>query len=351
LLAAFLLLAVGAGVGSSARGTTAPRPPGSSAAKPPATVLPATPIAAPKPGTKRPVPKPGHLKAQKALAKAASLSAITNPGFETGDLTGWTVGGNPNPVNDDPPDGPPFVTTSYTGVGNENVPPPQTFTPPSGSYFAVVYGGCPDTTLTSQDFTASAGDTISGWVFFQANDYLPFDDHGGVQIVDGEGAQVAVLYDKSVNDFGDYGGSPTWFHWSYTFTADGTYGVQAFSVNVQDCALSSAVGIDMPEGELAPPPPVPTLETPANGSTVDPSPTLPGTPRTARRATTSRQSARATPATSPTRRRRRSRARRSTPTSATAPTAGASPRSVRAAARATTRPHSGSPSARRWRRR
>ena len=272
-LAVFLLLAVGAGVGLSAR-DAAPQPPISSAPKPPASPLPAAPVTTPPPRGKRPVVRAGkQLAPKKELPPAASIDGITNAGFETGDLTGWTAGGLPA-------DQTPYVTQSYQGFGSQNLPPPTNFLPPSGQYFAVVPAGCQGDdvggtqSLTSQSFTANAGDTVSGWAFFQANDYLPYNDSGGVQIVTGEGAFVATLYSANVTQLGDFGGPTNWFHWTYTFTSDGTYAVQAYATNDQDCAFTSVTGIDMPEGDVAPAPPVPILESPADGSTVSSSPTL-----------------------------------------------------------------------------
>ncbi|GAC1526739.1 MAG: hypothetical protein NVS3B1_16420 [Marmoricola sp.] len=143
---------------------------------------------------------------------------LTNPGFETGTTDGWS--GNAS------------VTTNYQG-----------YTAPDGSYFAVVLGGCPTNTL-SQTFTASAGQTVTGWSFFKANDYSPFDDSGSVQLsVTGDGT-TSTVFSSSVSQVGDYGGTP-WEQWSYTAPADGQYTISATSNNSTDCINSSAVGLDL----------------------------------------------------------------------------------------------------------
>ena len=149
---------------------------------------------------------------------------IINGGFETGDLTGWT----PNPA------GLVSVVNSYQSYG-------PVFTPVEGNYFAVLSAGAGTNTYTtlSQTFTATAGQTLSGNAFFQANDYIPFNDDGYVKII--ENGQV--LFTSNVAAVGNYGNTP-WTPFSYTFTSGGSYTIQAGVENTLDNSLSSVLGLD-----------------------------------------------------------------------------------------------------------
>lgn len=160
-------------------------------------------------------------------AGLAEATTMTNPGFED-ELTGWTVSGDPSSV---------FATDSYAG-----------YTPPYGKKFAVVLAGCPTNSLL-QAFSAEAGEVIKGSSFFQANDYLPYDDTGKVKIVVTSSGTQTTLFESSVSDVGSYGGTG-WIPWSFTVPATGTYSIQAISTNAEDCAASSAVGLDIDPSKL-----------------------------------------------------------------------------------------------------
>lgn len=156
---------------------------------------------------------------------SASTGGLVNPGFESGDTAGWWGSGS--------------VTSQHGG-----------YTAPDGNYFAVVSGGCSTSTL-AQTFVAHGGETLTGWAFFQANDYWPFNDNGAVQLsVDGAGT-TATVFSSSVGEVGSYGATP-WQKWSYTFPADGQYTIAAHSSNALDCGLSSVVGIDLQGDSTAP---------------------------------------------------------------------------------------------------
>lgn len=158
-------------------------------------------------------------------ATASTTSGLINAGFETGDTSGWS--------------GSASVTSQYEG-----------YTAPDGRYFAVVLAGCPTNTL-AQSFTAHAGQTLSGWSFFKANDYVPYNDSGSVRLAVTGGGTTATVFSSSVNQVGSYGGTP-WQRWSYTAPADGQYTITVSSSNYRDCGLSSAVGIDLPGDTTAP---------------------------------------------------------------------------------------------------
>ncbi len=158
-------------------------------------------------------------------ASASTPSGLTNAGFETGDTSGWS--------------GSASVTSEYEG-----------YTAPAGRYFAVVLGGC-HTNALSQSFTARAGQTLTGWSFFKANDYSPFNDSGSVQLAVTGAGTSATVFASSINEVGSYGGTP-WRQWSYTAPADGQYTITASSSNDRDCVNSSAVGLDLPGDTTAP---------------------------------------------------------------------------------------------------
>ncbi len=158
------------------------------------------------------------LLAVMAVSPSTGTAAVTltNPSFETGNLSGWSAAG-----------GSVSVVTSY-----------GSYLPKHGQYFARLYASCPTTTL-SQNFTASAGDQIDGWAFFKAEDYLPFNDNAQVLILQGG----VILFNSSVGAVGNYGGTP-WTHWQYTLPTSGTFTLQGRVSNVGDCALASVLGMD-----------------------------------------------------------------------------------------------------------
>lgn len=158
---------------------------------------------------------------------------LINPSFET-DFTGWTLVV--------PTGGSAVTTTSYSTTTG----PAVTYTPIQGSFFALLAtdsGSAASNYITvSQSFSASTGDIISGWSFFDTDDYLPFDDNAQVLIISGS-STIATPFSASVSTVGDFGNTP-WTFWQYTFTAPGVYTVQARIANALDSGVSSQIGID-----------------------------------------------------------------------------------------------------------
>jgi HYR domain len=249
VLASFLLLAVGAGVGFSASGT--PPPPVSSAPKPPAAQPPVAPVPpSPIPARgRRPAPPGAAGKAAKPNLDTGT-GPLLNAGFETGNLPPWQTSGSPSEG------GTPIVTDSYQGciAADDGQTCSQiggpVFTPHYGVNFAIVPAGCSGeggTQTLYQSFLASSGQTISGASFFKANDYMPYNDTATVNLVDtSNDSVVAQLFSDSVSNEGDFN-SVGWTDWSYTIDSAGSYAIVVDSTNDQDCYLSSVVGIDMPQ--------------------------------------------------------------------------------------------------------
>jgi hypothetical protein len=162
---------------------------------------------------------------------ALAASSLVNGNFETGDLSGWTVdtaasGGAASAV------------TSY-----EDCSAPyecwysRSYAPQEGSYFALLAPGKPsEATRISQPFTASNGDKVSGWAFFQTQYKEPwgaeprYDAVGRVVLTDDSGKTVATLFEKRYSS-GWTGWETRWTHWEHTFT--GLTGTGTFQIEAQ----------------------------------------------------------------------------------------------------------------------
>jgi hypothetical protein len=116
--------------------------------------------------------------------------------------------------------------------------------PKTGSEFILMKTDGPGSyTTASRTFVAKAGETISGWAFFDALDYLPYNDNGQVTINSG-GSVLATLFSASVSTVGAYGETP-WTYWEYTFPSDGTYTLAAKVANAVDSEFDSYLGLDV----------------------------------------------------------------------------------------------------------
>ncbi len=155
----------------------------------------------------------------------AGANAMTNPGFETGDTSGWTMILPPG---------------TWAGVVvQHNGDRGTTYAPPEGRYFLLMKTDGPGSyTRAEQAVTLQAGGVLSGWAAFDAQDYVPYNDNASVRIFDSSGVLVATPWYSDVAIVGDYGDGP-WTLWSWTAPNEGTYTVRYQIANVGDNILDS----------------------------------------------------------------------------------------------------------------
>ena len=162
--------------------------------------------------------------------------SIANPGFETGDLSGWTLSA-------DLPGTFATVVSGFTAQGGGDG---RVYLPQEGSYFAVLSGGgklTPAYTTLTQTFHMDIGDRLDGWAAFDARDQVPFNDNAAVAIQVVSNGSLTPLYSKSVAQVGDYGSSP-WETWSFTAASAGDYTLALGVRNIGDNLLNSRAIFD-----------------------------------------------------------------------------------------------------------
>ncbi len=175
------------------------------------------------------------------LSTPLAAGSLTNAGFETCDLTGWTAGGIATAVS------------SHAGIA-----------PHEGSCYALLTAGTLDVgrvetaldmiegTITSmnpaattgsyiyQDVWLAANESITEWAYFRAEDYHP--DFGFWSFAGGDWIQAGPI-----GDVAGVGGNGGWSGWqSFTFTAPWGYWYRiGFAVvNGFDDSFGSTVGVD-----------------------------------------------------------------------------------------------------------
>jgi hypothetical protein len=176
------------------------------------------------------------------IVVASAAFGMTNPGFEFGDFTGWTVYEGLF--------GSASVVTSFNAYywydGNLTYYGP--YFPYCGDYFAVLEAGnVTEDTYISQDFTINAGETIEGRAFFSTEEQegpTTYNDECSVDIMDGA-TLVEQVFFADVDT--DYPATP-WTYWSWTANATGTYTLLARVVNVGDGDGPSFIGLDICDG-------------------------------------------------------------------------------------------------------
>jgi len=182
--------------------------------------------------------KGGDKKMKKTIAVAFVLgctmvstgyATFINPGFETGDFSGWTLS-NAGLGN---------VVTSHQGDAG------SLYLPVEGSYFARLYAGAGAGvyTMLSQPILLNSGDILSGWAAFDYRDYHPWDDAAYVKVYDGLGSVVATPWYEHGTAHSNYWDGP-WTKWSWTAPRNGTYKLEYGVANFGDNSASSAALFD-----------------------------------------------------------------------------------------------------------
>jgi len=169
----------------------------------------------------------------------AEAALLTNPGFETGDFTGWNT--------TIPYGGSASVVSSYGSYG-----------PVEGNYFArLKTDGSGSYTTAEQEVKLVLGEILSGWAAFIAGDYMPYNDNAYVGILSG-GIPIATPWSASVSTVGDYGKTP-WQSWSWTASGAGIYTLEYRVANALDSEFDSYALFDAAETGSGDPPgdPVP----------------------------------------------------------------------------------------------
>lgn len=184
---------------------------------------------------------------------SAAAAPLANPGFETGNFSGWGVS--------IPPGAFAGVLTSYTGTTTGFVA-----TPFNGRFFAVLKTDGPGSqTRVFQTVGLAAGETLGGAAFFKAEDYCPYNDASQVLVIRA-GGPTSVVFSSSVCSVGNYGYTG-WTPWSFTAPVAGTYLVEARISNSGDSGLDSFMGIDSGAPlDTTPPVTSTTVSPPANGN-------------------------------------------------------------------------------------
>lgn len=173
------------------------------------------------------------------MAVPAQADLITNGGFETGDLSGWTLvlaGGGGGGTG---------VATTHEASTNPGVngDPVGGWDPTAGTYFAYLKTDGPGSfTTLSQSFTGAVGDTLDFDVFFDTSDYAPFADSGFAELTLPD-TSVLNLYFENVASVGNFG-ADGWTHVSHILTQAGTYTLEFGVTNSGDSVVDSWLGID-----------------------------------------------------------------------------------------------------------
>jgi hypothetical protein len=136
-----------------------------------------------------------------------SQAVIINPGFETGNINGWTAN-----------------NAAYVSIVTTHAGDSLTYLPQEGSYFArLVAGQGPGAyTTLSQLLSVSVGESLTGYAAFDARDSLPHNDDAYVRILDSAGALIATPWSSNVSTIGNNGDGP-WTVWTWTATQTGSY--------------------------------------------------------------------------------------------------------------------------------
>lgn len=180
------------------------------------------------------------------LVEVSEALLLVNPGFETGNLSGWTVDPGFNGV------GTADVVQLHIGSDLGTV-----YRPREGKNFAVLTSGdividslgqvVPGNrpTSISQSFGIGAGSTIGGWAAFDAGDFAGFGDYGFVRIFDSMMNQVAQPFFAQISqDAATSFFDGPWTFWTWAAPVSGIYTLAYGVADVGDdpAALGNTVG-------------------------------------------------------------------------------------------------------------
>ena len=161
-------------------------------------------------------------------AAHADINSFTNPGFETGDLSGWTTNLSGGTAQ---------IVTAWYQEATNNV-----YVPVIGNYLLAVGGGSAGVgQLVYQDFTLNSGDGLTGWAAFNGRDFDPFIDSAAVRIYDSSLNLLATPWSEDISTVGDLASSDP-VQWSWTAVTGGTYRLEYSARNDLD-ALSPSYGV------------------------------------------------------------------------------------------------------------
>lgn len=178
-------------------------------------------------------------------ADECSTTGLTNGDFELDPhntpniITNWAV--------KLPTTGDPYAqTVSTTTLTNVDGSYQRTYSPISGSYFALLKTDGPNSyTEASQTIEACPGDTIQGYSFFFTSEISGnYPDNGRVQIVNSNGTVIATPFSRQVTNTPPAYGSTGWVFWSYTFAQGGIYTLRFGVTNAIDSSVDSYLGSD-----------------------------------------------------------------------------------------------------------
>jgi hypothetical protein len=171
----------------------------------------------------------------------SASAALINPGFETGDLTGWSS----NALN--------LTTVTISHLGDQGT----TYMPQEGSYLLRLEAGLgsddyPEYTIASQSFTLNQGESLLGYAAFDARDDITYNDEAFAELRSSTGSLIASLWQSNVGKVGDYGDGP-WETWSWS--SPGLYELRYGVRNVGDNDVPSYALFDIKQTTAAVPEP------------------------------------------------------------------------------------------------
>jgi hypothetical protein len=168
------------------------------------------------------------------------MAGLVNPGFETGDLTGWSSLGSVGVSTGDwtgPLQGTYFAELTIADVSCGTM---ESTLGLNGQICALsdTYGG----TLLYQSVSMAASETITEWANFKAWEHLPYDDFG-FWAFSGPGVVINAGVIASVATVGNYGTSG-WVPVTFTAPQTGTYTIALGVMNEGDIWDLSQLGVD-----------------------------------------------------------------------------------------------------------